>query len=62
MDDQDSHSYDRILLRGIIQGPGYYATPSPRRVERLMKMGLIKKKRGTLRPTLKGRVVAFFSK
>jgi len=55
-------SYDKILLRGIVRGPGCYPTPSPQRVDRLTEMGLIKRKRGTLRPTLKGRLVAFFSR
>jgi hypothetical protein len=52
---------DLMTLRGVVRGPGNYATPSPDRIERLMQKGLIKKKRGTLRPTLKGRIVALFS-
>jgi hypothetical protein len=52
---------DIVTLRGIVRGPGYYATPSPERVDRLMSKGLIKKKRGNLRPTLKGRLIALLS-
>ena len=53
---------DIITLRGIVRGPGNYATPSPDRVGRLMQKGLIKKKRGNLRATLKGRLVALLSR
>jgi hypothetical protein len=52
---------DIITLRGIVRGPGHYATPSADRVDRLMQKGLIKKKRGNLRATLKGRLVALLS-
>jgi hypothetical protein len=53
---------DIITLRGIVRGPGNYATPSPDRVERLMRNGLVRKKRGNLRATLKGRIVALLSR
>jgi len=50
---------DLQILIGIVQGRGYYATPSPNRVQRLQEKGLIKNKgAGRLRPTLKGRFVA----
>ena len=52
---------DIVTLRGIVRGPGNYATPSPDRVNRLMQKGLVKKKRGNLRPTLKGRILALLS-
>ena len=42
-----------------MRGPGRYATPSFERVERLIENGLIKRSRGTLRVTLKGRIVAW---
>ena len=52
---------DLRTLVGIVRGPGYYATPSPERVERLVRKGLaIKKRGGVLRATLKGRLVAWF--
>lgn len=50
---------DLKTLMGIIRGPGNYATPSPDRVERLLRKGYVVKKRGALRPTLKGRIVAW---
>ena len=50
---------DLKTLAGIVQGPGAYATPSPDKVNRLMQHGLIKRKRGTLRPTLKGRITVW---
>jgi hypothetical protein len=59
--DTDASVEDRDLrtLTGIVRGPGFYPTPSQDRVERLLKNGLIKKSRGTLRATLKGRLVAW---
>ena len=56
---QEIEQRDLKTLAGIVQGPGAYATPSPDRVNRLMQHGLIKTKGGTLRPTLKGRIVAW---
>jgi hypothetical protein len=53
---------DINTLRGIVRGPGNYATPSPDRIDRLMRRGLVKKKRGSLRPTLKGRIVALLAR
>jgi hypothetical protein len=53
------HDRDLKTLTGIVRGPGFYPTPSQDRVERLLKNGLIKKSRGTLRATLKGRLVAW---
>ena len=53
---------DLRTLAGIVRGPGWYATPSPERISRLMSKGLIKKKSGVLRPTLKGRIVAWLNK
>jgi len=49
---------DIILLRDIVRGPGHYPTPSQDRVARLVKCGLVKKVRGSLRATIKGRIVA----
>jgi len=48
---------DLKTLAGIIRGPGFYATPSRKRVGRLLRNGLVKKKNGVLRPTLKGRII-----
>lgn len=59
---RSSNKNDIMTLRGIVRGPGNYATPSPDRIERLMQQGLIKKKRGSLRATLKGRFVALLSR
>jgi hypothetical protein len=56
------HGRDLQTLRGIVRGPGNYATPSPDKIERLMQQGLIKKKNRRLVPTLKGRVVAWLSR
>jgi hypothetical protein len=54
---------DLQTLVGIARGPGNYATPSSERVDRLMRLGLVVKKgRGTLRPTLKGRFVAWVNR
>jgi hypothetical protein len=55
---QDQRKNDLATLKGIIRGPGTYATPSADRTDRLMQQGLVKKVRGVLRPTLKGRIVA----
>ena len=49
---------DLRTLTGIVKGPGNYPTPSPDRIERMIENGLIKQDRGTLRPTLKGRIIA----
>jgi len=49
---------DLDTLAGIIRGPGWYATPPAERVESLLRRGLIKRRKGHLRPTLKGRLVA----
>lgn len=53
---------DIELLAGIVQGPGHYPTPSPERVQRLIDKGLVRKIRGRLRPTLKGRIVAWLKR
>jgi len=53
---------DLRTLAGIVRGPGYYATPSPDRIERLIRKGLIRRKKGTLRPTLKGRIIVWLSR
>lgn len=58
MDAQGSRQSDLITLRAIVRGPGSYATPSPDRVKRLVARGLVKKQRGNLQATIKGRVVA----
>lgn len=55
---RDIRGNDLATLRAIVRGPGRYATPSPERIQRLAEKRLIKKVRGSLRPTLKGRVVA----
>ena len=55
---KESKKRDLRTLVGIVRGPGWYATPSAERIERLLKRGLIKKRKGVLRPTLKGRLVA----
>lgn len=52
---------DLATLRGIVRGPGNYATPSPDRLNRLMSKGLVKKIKGDLRPTLKGRILALLT-
>jgi hypothetical protein len=52
---------DLATLRGIVRGPGNYATPSPERIQRLIKRGWVKRNLGALRPTLKGRLVALIS-
>ncbi len=54
-EEQDEASRDRQLLAAIKRGPGRYATPAPDRVNRLIERGLVRKVRGTLRLTLKGR-------
>jgi hypothetical protein len=51
--------HDLRLLAGIARGPGHYATPPREHVDRLMELGLVKKKRHRLAPTMKGRIVAW---
>lgn len=51
---------DLQTLVGILRGPGNYPTPSVDRINRLMRRGLLKKKVGTLRVTVKGRIIALF--
>jgi len=53
---------DLQLLGMIKRGPGHYPTPSPDRVQRLIDKGLVKKARGTLRLTLKGRITSWFER
>jgi hypothetical protein len=53
---------DWRTLVGIVRGPGNYATPSPERTGRLIRNGLVVRKRGVLRPTLKGRILAWWKK
>lgn len=50
---------DLRTLAGIVKGPGFYSSPSPDRIKRMIENGLIKQEKGTLRPTLKGRIIAF---
>jgi hypothetical protein len=50
-----------VPLRRIVRGPGNYATPLAGGVDRLVQKGLVKKKRGALRPTLKGRLLALWA-
>lgn len=57
--DDNINDRDIKILVGIVRGPGTYATPSPDRVERLLQKRLIKRKKGRLRPTLKGRITAW---
>jgi hypothetical protein len=49
---------DLQLLAGIARGPGHYPTPSPKRAERLIERGLVRRKRSGLTPTAQGRVFA----
>lgn len=58
----DIKNRDIKLLAGIVRGPGYYPTPSLERVERLMQRGLVIRKKGRLRPTIKGRFIAWLYK
>ena len=53
---------DLDTLAGVVKGPGNYASPSADRIERMVARGLIKRTRGILRPTLKGRLVNFLRK
>jgi hypothetical protein len=53
---------DLATLRRIVRGPGNYATPPADRIERLVSQGLVRKVRGVLRPTLKGRFAARFGR
>ena len=63
MDEAGDIKYrDLKLLAGTVRGPGYYPTPSLERIERLMQKGLVTKKKGRLRPTLKGRLIAWLYK
>jgi len=58
----DVRSSDLHTLAGIVRGPGFYATPSPERIERLITKGLVKRRGGRLKPTLKGRLVALLKR
>lgn len=49
---------DITLLREIARGPGRYPTPAAERVDRLIQSRLVKRVRGSLRATIKGRIVA----
>lgn len=53
---------DLTTLAGIVKGPGWYATPSEDKLDRLLQQGLIKKKRRGWGPTLKGRIVVWISR
>lgn len=55
---QNTEDRDIQILAAIKRGPGQYPTPSPERVQRLIEKGLVRKERGSLRPTLKGRLVS----
>ena len=60
MDDADDiRNRDIKLLVGIVRGPGNYPTPSLERIERLVHKGLVTRKKGRLRATIKGRFVAW---
>jgi len=59
-DRRETKQNDLWTLAGIVKGPGCFPTPSPERTLRLIENGLVKKQRGTLRPTLKGRIVNYF--
>ncbi len=61
-DDESIEKRDLRTLRGVIKGPGFYATPSPDRIKRLESRGWIKSKNAVLRATWKGRFVAFFNR
>jgi hypothetical protein len=50
---------DLQVVAHIARGPGNYPTPSRERVGRLMELGLVKKNRNGLAPTMKGRVLAW---
>lgn len=50
---------DLQLLAGIARGPGHYPTPSPDRVQRLLRLGVIKRAQGGLTLSLKGRLFAW---
>lgn len=56
-DQQEIKPRDLQTLAGIVRGPGFYASPSPDRIKRLVENRLVKMKRGSLRPTLKGRMI-----
>lgn len=58
----DIKNRDLKLLAGIVRGPGCYPTPSLERIERLMQKGLVTKRKGRLRPTIKGRLIAWLYK
>lgn len=60
--DKKVEERDLRLLGLIKRGPGHYPTPSPEAVRRLMDKGLVKKERGALRLTLKGRVISWFER
>lgn len=59
--DREMSQTDLRTLKGIVRGPGTYATPSKERLARLQARGLISVSRGTIRPTWLGRWVAFWS-
>lgn len=61
MSSEDNAIKDRDLqtLVEIVRRPLWHATPAPERIQRLLARGLIRKSRGGLRPTLKGRIVAW---
>ena len=61
-DESETKDRDLQTLAGIVKGTGYYATPSPQRIKRMVDNGLIKRVRGVLRPTLKGRIIARLSR
>jgi hypothetical protein len=61
-DQQEIKGRDMRTLAGIIRGPGFYASPSPERIKRLIENNLIKQQGGTLLPTLKGRIISFLAR
>jgi hypothetical protein len=61
-DADDIKNRDLKLLAGIVRGPGFYPTPSLERIERLLQKGLVTKRKGRLRPTIKGRLISWLYK
>ncbi len=58
-DEPEIKNRDLKTLDGILKGQGYYATPSPDRIRRMVQNGLITQVKGILRPTMKGCVIGF---
>jgi hypothetical protein len=58
-DEPELKHRDLKTLDGIVRGPGFYASPSQDRINRMVQNGLITRVKGILRPTMKGRAIAF---